>query len=108
MNWFNQAPHLAMTITWESDKYTRKHYTQESQEVSLFPTRVHKDTRNRQDSMTKTNTKHKSTNEAMPSNLSKKITGGLKHVCLSLISGVVNSFSGSITIKLYILNVCWI
>ena len=37
---------------WESDKNTRKHHIQESQEVSPFLVGDHKATRNRQDSMT--------------------------------------------------------
>ena len=45
--------------TWESDRNTWKHHTQEIQEVSPFPAGDHKAARNRQDSITKTNTKHK-------------------------------------------------
>ena len=37
----------------ESDKSTRKHLTQESQEASPFPAGDHKTARNRQDSITK-------------------------------------------------------
>ena len=44
--------------TWESDKNTRKHNTQESQEVSLFPAGDHKAAMIRQDSISKTNMKH--------------------------------------------------
>ena len=33
-NQYNQAQHLTQDITWESNKYTTKHHTQESQEVS--------------------------------------------------------------------------
>ena len=40
---------------WESDKNTRKHHTQESQEVSPFPAGDHKAARNRQDIMTDKN-----------------------------------------------------
>ena len=43
--------------TWESDKNTRKHHIQESQEVSHFPAGDHKAAMNRQGSMT--DTKHK-------------------------------------------------
>ena len=39
-----------------SDKNTRKHHLQESQEASLPPTGDHKAARNRRDSMAKTNT----------------------------------------------------
>ena len=49
-NWYNQVPHLTQDITWESDKNTRKHLTQESQEVSPFPAGDHKAATNRQDS----------------------------------------------------------
>ena len=41
----------------ESDKKTRKHLTQESQEASPLPAGDHKTARNRQDSITKA--KHK-------------------------------------------------
>ena len=51
-NRHNQVPHLAQDTTWESDKQTRKHHTQESQEVSPFPAGDHKATMNRQESMT--------------------------------------------------------
>ena len=43
----------------ESDKNTRKYHKQESQEVSPFPAGDHDAGRNRQDSMTKTNTNNK-------------------------------------------------
>ena len=52
MNRYNQVPHLIQDTTWESDKNTRKHHIQESQEVSPFPAGDHKATMNRQDSMT--------------------------------------------------------
>ena len=42
MNRYNQVPHLTRDTNWESDKNTRKHHTQESQEVSLFPSGDHK------------------------------------------------------------------
>ena len=35
-NRYNQVPHLTRDTVWESGKYTRKHYIQESQEVSPF------------------------------------------------------------------------
>ena len=53
-NGHNQVPHLTQDTTWESDKSTRKHLIQESQEVSLFPAGDHKAAMNRQDSMTDT------------------------------------------------------
>ena len=56
-NEYNQVPHLTQDTTWESDKNTRKHLIQESQEVSPFPAGDHKAATNRQDSMT--DTKHK-------------------------------------------------
>ena len=33
-NWYNQIPHLAQDIMLETDKNTRKHHIQESQDVS--------------------------------------------------------------------------
>ena len=56
-NRHNQVPHLTQDTTWESDKNTRKHHTQESQEASPFPAGDHKAAMNRQDSTT--DTKHK-------------------------------------------------
>ena len=56
-NGYNQLPHLNQDTIWESDKNTRKHYIQESQEVSHFPAGDHKAAMNRQESIT--NTKHK-------------------------------------------------
>ena len=35
---YNQAAHVIQNKTWESDKNTIKHHTQESQEVSPFQT----------------------------------------------------------------------
>ena len=58
-NIYNQVPHLNQDTEWESDKNTRKHHIQESQEVSPFPAGDHKAERNRQDSMAKTNTINK-------------------------------------------------
>ena len=66
---------------WESDKYTRSHHIQESQEVSPFPAGYHKAARNRQYSMTKTNTNNKKKYPQKRHRLgtvSKKFTGGLK------------------------------
>ena len=56
-NRYDQVSHLSQVTTWENDKNTRKHCTQESQEVSPFPAGDHKTARKRQDSMT--DTKHK-------------------------------------------------
>ena len=58
-NRYNQVPHLTRDTIWESDKNTRKHRIQESQEVSRFPAGDDKAARNRQDSIIKTNVKHK-------------------------------------------------
>ena len=48
-NRYNQAPHLSQDTTWESNKYTIKHHTQESQEVSPFPAGDHRAKINRQE-----------------------------------------------------------
>ena len=59
---YNQVPHLTRSTIWESDKTTRKHYTQESQEISpLSPLTAgdHKAARNRQDIVKKINMKRK-------------------------------------------------
>ena len=45
----NQVPHLTRDTIWQSDKNTRKHLTQESQEVSSFQAGDHKAATNRQD-----------------------------------------------------------
>ena len=55
-NRYNQVPHRTQYTTWESDNNTRKHNTQESQEISPFPAGDHKAAMNRQDSMK--DTKH--------------------------------------------------
>ena len=56
-NWYNQVQHLTQDIIWESDKNTRKHHIQESQEVSPFPTaagiRAKTNTNNKEDSLKK-------------------------------------------------------
>ena len=57
-NRYNQKPHLTRDTILESDKYTRKHHTQNSQEVSPFPAGDHNAAGNRQDSKI-TNVKHK-------------------------------------------------
>ena len=41
-NRYNHVPHLTQDTTRESDKNTIQHHTQESQEVSPFPTVDHK------------------------------------------------------------------
>ena len=46
-NRYNQAPLLTRNTIWESDKNTRKHHTQESQEVSPFPAGAHKAARDK-------------------------------------------------------------
>ena len=53
-NRYNQVPHLTPDTIQESDKNTRKHHTQESKEVSPFPTDDHKAATNRQDSIADT------------------------------------------------------
>ena len=58
-NRYNQVPHHTRDTIWESDKNTRKHHTQESQEFSPFLAGDHKAARNRQDSIMQTNWKHK-------------------------------------------------
>ena len=50
-NQYNQVPYLTQDTTWESDKNTRKHHMQNSQEVS-FPAGDHKAAMNKQDSNT--------------------------------------------------------
>ena len=47
-NRYNHIAHLTQDTLWESDKITREHQTQESQEVSPFPAGDHKAARNRQ------------------------------------------------------------
>ena len=37
-NRYNLVPHLTQDNEWKSDKNTRKHYIQESQEAKPFPT----------------------------------------------------------------------
>ena len=41
-NPYNQIPHLTEDTIWESEKITRQHHIQESQEVNLFPAGDHK------------------------------------------------------------------
>ena len=55
-NQYNQVPYLARNTSWESDKNTKKHNTQENEEDSPFPEGGHKAASNRQDdSITKIN-----------------------------------------------------
>ena len=56
---FIQVPQLTRDTIRESDKNTRKHHTQESQEVSPFHPGDHCFARNRKASMIKTNMEHK-------------------------------------------------
>ena len=58
-NQYNQVPILTLDTIWESEKNTRKTHIQENQEVSTFPAGDLKVARNRQDSIPKSNTKHK-------------------------------------------------
>ena len=50
-NRYSLIPHLTQDTICESDKITRKHHMQESQEVSPFPASDNKAARNRQDSI---------------------------------------------------------
>ena len=59
---YNQIPHPTQDTTWESDKNTRKHHTQERQWVFPFSTGDYKATRNRQYSMTDTHETHPQNN----------------------------------------------
>ena len=54
-----QSPHLTKDTTWESNKNTIKHHTQESQEDSSFPAGDHKATMNRQKTRQTRNTNNK-------------------------------------------------
>ena len=53
-NRYNQVPHLTWDTIWKSDKNTRKHHTQESQEVNPFLVGDHEAARNKQDRIAKT------------------------------------------------------
>ena len=53
---YNKVPNLTWKTTWESDKTTRKHHKRESPAI---PSRKSQGSKNRQYSITKTNTKHK-------------------------------------------------
>ena len=50
-NRYNQVLTPAQDTIWENDKNTRKHHTQESQEVSPFQAGEHKAVKSRQDSI---------------------------------------------------------
>ena len=78
-NRYNQVPHLTQDIIWESDKSTRKCYTQESQEANPYPTVDPKSTINRHQRK-QNQTQKSSTKEAPSLNGRNKITGGLKLV----------------------------
>ena len=58
-NRYNQVQQQTQVTILDRDKNTRKNHIQEIQEASPFPTGDHKAARNRQDSITKTNMKHK-------------------------------------------------
>ena len=57
----NQVPHLTQDTILENDKNTlsRKRHTQDSLEASNFSAGDHNAARNRQNSVTKVNTRHK-------------------------------------------------
>ena len=57
---------------WESDKKARKQHTREKQEVSPFLAGDHKAARNRQDSIIKTNKKHRYHKESTKSTASER------------------------------------
>ena len=67
---YNQVSHMTQDTTWESDKNTRHHHIQESQNVGPFRAGDQNATMNRYDGMT--DTKHQkikgSTKEAPPWN----------------------------------------
>ena len=58
-NRYNQIPHLIQDTECESDKNTKKHYKQESQEVSPFQTGDHYTSINRHLLLKKTKTNNK-------------------------------------------------
>ena len=84
-------PHLTQDTIRESDKNTRKHHITVSQEVSPFPAGDDKSARNRPDSMTKTNRKHKLhkgyTKKHRLGMTSKKVTGGLNRLVRKSLAG---------------------
>ena len=66
MNGYNQVPHLTQDTTWGSDKNTRKHHIQESQDASPFQAGDHEAAINRQEvwQTRNINSKKESTKEA--------------------------------------------
>ena len=80
-NRYNQIPHLTQSTILESDKNTRKHRIQESQEFSSFPAGDHKAAMNISDSMAQnTNYKKDPQNKHRLGTVCMKITGELKNV----------------------------
>ena len=74
-NQYNQVPHLTWDTIWESNKNTRKHHTQESQEVSPSPVGDHKAAGKRQDNiLSKTNMKQISKKDPQKHHLGTLIT----------------------------------
>ena len=75
-----QVPHLTLDTVSESDKNTRKHHIQESQEISPFKAGDLKAARKRHDRMAKRNANSKYVLQKMNrlGTLSDKITGRLK------------------------------
>ena len=60
MNQYNKVPHLTQNTKLVNDKTHTKHHTQENQEVSpAGDQRAARNSQDRQDSITKTNIKHK-------------------------------------------------
>ena len=76
-NRYNQVLHLTQETTWESGKNTRKHHTQESQEVSPFPAVDHKARQHDRHETQITKNTHKRSTALERSVL---FTGGLKLV----------------------------
>ena len=63
---YNRVPHLTQDTTWESNKNTKKHITNKSQEVSPFTAGDYKAAINRRERMRNTrHKKHKSTSHTM-------------------------------------------
>ena len=72
-NRYNQVPNLSQDTKWESNKITIN-ITNESQEVSLFPSCDHKAAMNRSESMANTRNKlHKCSTKVVPPWNSKNI-----------------------------------
>ena len=79
---YNQVPHLTQDTTWESDKNTRKHHIQESQDISPFQAGDHKAAMNRQDCMTDTKDKKRIHKRSTALERSVLFSVGLKLVSL--------------------------